>query len=189
LKTTATPSAPGRGEHAGRQHLRLVANFPNFHFAEVDGTDPEACLRAFQAAVAHCRAGLGPAFVHGHCVRPYSHSLSDDDKLYRSAAEREADAMRDPIAKMQMRLLREGILTEREINELEQRWTSEAAEAAERALEAPLPEVEAFRCTSTPRTSTPPARLCHRAAQRSGQAGGGNRPASKASAIRAPWPT
>ena len=105
-------SVPVEVNTPGGNISKLVANFPNFHFAEVDGTDPEACLRAFQAAAAHCRAGHGPAFVHGHCVRPYSHSLSDDDKLYRSAAEREADALRDPIAKMQMRLLREGILTE-----------------------------------------------------------------------------
>jgi 2-oxoisovalerate dehydrogenase E1 component len=79
--------------------------------------------------------------VHGHCVRAYSHSLSDDDKLYRSAAEREADAMRDPIAKMQMRLLREGILSADEINALEQQLDREVAEAAERALTAPLPPV------------------------------------------------
>ena len=89
-------SVPVEVNTPGGNISRLVANFPNFHFAEIDGTDAEACLRAFQAAAAHCRAGLGPAFVHGHCVRPYSHSLSDDDKLYRSAAEREADAMRDP---------------------------------------------------------------------------------------------
>ena len=105
------------------------------------GTDPEICLRTFQAAAEHCRAGLGPAFVHGHCVRAYSHSLSDEDRLYPSTAEREADALRDPIAKMQMRLLREGILTEAQINELEQSQDHLAAEAAERALEAPLPEV------------------------------------------------
>ncbi len=134
-------SVPVEVNTPGGNISRLVANFPNFHFAEVEGTDPEACLRAFEAAVAHCRAGLGPAFVHGHVVRPYSHSLSDDDKLYRSTAEREADAMRDPLAKMQMRLLREGILTAEEINVLEQQLDREAAEAADRALEAPLPEV------------------------------------------------
>jgi 2-oxoisovalerate dehydrogenase E1 component len=134
-------SVPVEVNTPGGNISRLVANFPNFHFAEVDGTDPEACLLAFQAAAAHCRAGHGPAFVHGHCVRPYSHSGSDDDKLYRSKAEREADALRDPLAKMQMRLLREGILTADEINELEQRLDREAAEAAERALEAPLPAI------------------------------------------------
>ena len=134
-------SVPVEVNTPGGNISRLVANFPNFHFAEMDGTDAEACLRAFQAAAAYCRAGLGPAFVHGHCVRHYSHSLSDDDKLYRSAAEREADAMRDPIAKLQMRLLREGILTEAEINELEQAQDRLVAEAAERALQAPLPRI------------------------------------------------
>jgi 2-oxoisovalerate dehydrogenase E1 component len=134
-------SVPVEVNTPGGNISRLVANFPNFHFAEVDGTDPEACLRAFQVAVAHCRAGHGPAFVHGHVVRPYSHALSDDDKLYRCAAEREADALRDPLAKMQMRLLREGILTEDEINALEQSLDLQAAESAERALEASLPLV------------------------------------------------
>ena len=135
-------STPVEVNTPGANISKLVANFPNFYFAEVDGTDAVACLQAFQAAAAHCRAGLGPAFVHGHCVRPYSHSLSDDDKLYRSAAEREADALRDPLAKMQMRLLREGILNEEEITALEQSLDREAAEAAERALDAPLPKVE-----------------------------------------------
>jgi 2-oxoisovalerate dehydrogenase E1 component len=134
-------SVPVEVNTPGGNISRLVANFPNFHFEEIDGTDAEASLRAFQRAAEHCRAGLGPAFVHGHCVRIYSHSQSDDDKLYRSAAEREADAMRDPIAKLQMRLLREGILKDEQITALEKEAEHEAAEAAERALEAPLPEI------------------------------------------------
>ncbi|MGA8086016.1 MAG: dehydrogenase E1 component subunit alpha/beta [Terracidiphilus sp.] len=137
-------SVPVEVNTAGGNISRLVANFPNFHFAEIDGTDAEASLRAFQAAAEYCRAGHGPAFVHGHCIRVYSHSQSDDDKLYRSAAEREADAMRDPIAKMQMRLLREGILTAEQINALEKEAEHEAEEAAERALQAPLPELSSI---------------------------------------------
>ncbi len=137
-------SVPVEVNTPGGNISKLVANFPNFFFAEVDGTDPEVCLRAFQAAAAHCRAGLGPAFVHGHCVRPYSHSLSDDDKLYRSAAEREADAMRDPLTRMQMRLLRDGILSAEEINALEQAADRAAAEAAELALQAPLPAISSI---------------------------------------------
>ena len=134
-------SVPVEVNTPGGNISRLVANFPNFYFAEIDGTDPEVCLRTFQEAAEHCRAGKGPAFVHGHTVRPYSHSLSDDDKLYRCNAEREADGMRDPLVRMQMRLLREGILTDKQINELEQSLDQEAAEAAERALEAPLPVI------------------------------------------------
>ena len=63
-------SVPVEVNTPGGNISKLVANFPNFYFAEVDGTDPEACLRAFQAAAAHCRAGLGPAFVHGHVRAP-----------------------------------------------------------------------------------------------------------------------
>jgi 2-oxoisovalerate dehydrogenase E1 component len=135
-------STPVEVNTPGGNISRLVANFPNFYFAEVDGTDAEASFLAFQAAVAHCRAGLGPAFVHGHCVRPYSHAFSDDDQLYRTQAELEADALRDPLVLMRARLLREGILTAEEIAALEQLLNQQVAEAAELALQAPVPVVE-----------------------------------------------
>jgi 2-oxoisovalerate dehydrogenase E1 component len=134
-------STPVEVSTPGGNISRLVANFPNFFFIEVDGTDPEASFHAFQAAVAHCRAGLGPAFVHGHCMRAYSHSLSDDDRLYRTQAEREADALRDPLIKMRARLLRDSILTEAELTALEHSVEHEISAAADRALEAPLPLV------------------------------------------------
>ena len=134
-------SVPVEVNTPGGNISRLVANFPNFYFAEVDGTDPEESYYAFAAAVAHCRAGKGPAFVHGHCVRVYSHSFSDDDKNYRLRAEREADAMRDPLHKLQMRLLREGILSPAELTALEQQIDEHIAAAAERAVAAPLPEL------------------------------------------------
>ncbi len=137
-------SVPVEVNTPGGNISKLVANFPNFYFAEIDGTDAELSLRTFQAAAEHCRAGMGPAFVHGHVIRPYSHSLSDDDKLYRSAAEREADALRDPLSKMQMRLLREGILSAEEITALERQLDREVAEAADRALQAPLPEISSI---------------------------------------------
>ena len=137
-------STPVEVNTPGGNISKLVANFPNFFFAEIDGTDAELCQHTVEAAAAHCRAGLGPALVHGHCVRHYSHSLSDDDKLYRSAAEREADALRDPIAQMQMRLLREGILTAAQITELEHEQDRIASQAAEHALDAPLPEIESI---------------------------------------------
>jgi 2-oxoisovalerate dehydrogenase E1 component len=137
-------SVPVEVNTPGGNISRLVANFPNFHFAEIDGTDPVTCLRAFQAAAAHCRAGLGPAFVHGHCVRHYSHSFSDDDKYYRSAAERASDALRDPIALLRARLIAQEILSASQIAELEQSLSQEAEQAAVRALEAPLPKVESI---------------------------------------------
>ena len=96
-------------------------------------------------AVEHCRAGKGPAFVHGHVTRPYSHSLSDDEKNYRSKAEIEADSLRDPLPKLQMRLLREGILDAQGIEQLEHAIDEEVRQAAERAIYAPLPEVTSIR--------------------------------------------
>jgi len=134
-------STPVEFNTPGGNISHLVANFPNFYFAEVDGTDAEACLTAFQAAAAHCRAGKGPAFVHGHCVRLYSHSLSDDDKNYRLAAERVADAARDPLLLMRKLMLDQGVLSDEEATHLELAVEHEVAEAAERALHAPLPTV------------------------------------------------
>jgi 2-oxoisovalerate dehydrogenase E1 component len=137
-------STPVEVNTPGGNISRLVANFPNFYFAEVDGTDPVESYRVFEEAVAYCRAGKGPAFVHGHVTRPYSHSFSDDDRLYRPKSELEADSLRDPLQKMQMFLLREGILDAEAINRLEKQVDEEVRQAAERALRAPFPEPESI---------------------------------------------
>jgi 2-oxoisovalerate dehydrogenase E1 component len=137
-------STPVEVNTPGGNISKLVANFPNFHFAEIDGTDPIASYKAMVEAVAYCRAGHGPALVHGHVIRPYSHSLSDDERNYRSAAELEADSLRDPIARMQMWLLREGILDADAINKLERQVDEEVQRAADRAVHAVLPTVESI---------------------------------------------
>jgi 2-oxoisovalerate dehydrogenase E1 component len=79
--------------------------------------------------------------VHGHVIRPYSHSLSDDERLYRSVEELDADAAKDPISRMQMWLLREGILDADAINKLERQADEEVQRAADRAVMATLPAV------------------------------------------------
>jgi 2-oxoisovalerate dehydrogenase E1 component len=132
-------STPVEVNTPGGNISRLIANFPNFHFAEVDGTDPQACYAAMVEAVAYARSGKGPALVHGHVVRPYSHSLSDDERQYRSEEEVQAEMARDPLAKMQMWLLREGILDAEGINRLEQKVDEEVQRAADHALQAVLP--------------------------------------------------
>jgi 2-oxoisovalerate dehydrogenase E1 component len=135
-------SVPVEVQTAGGNISRLVAGFPNFHFEEVDGTDPVASYAAFVRSVAHCRAGSGPAFIHAHVIRPYSHSLSDDERLYRPDAERQRDAARDPITRMQMFLIREGILDEKGINRLEKQVEDDLQVAVDRALTAPPPTPE-----------------------------------------------
>ncbi|MGH9670089.1 MAG: alpha-ketoacid dehydrogenase subunit alpha/beta [Terriglobales bacterium] len=135
-------SVPVEAQTAGGNISRLVANFPNFYFAECDGTDPVASYAALTQAVAHSRAGNGPALVHGHVIRPYSHSLSDDERLYRPESERQKDATRDPIARMQMLLIRENILDEKGIDRLEKEVDEQIQEAVDRALEAAPPAKE-----------------------------------------------
>ena len=135
-------SVPVEVQTAGGSISRLVSGFPNFHFAEVDGTDPVASYGAFQRAAQYCREGHGPAFIHAHVIRPYSHSLSDDERLYRPDSERERDAARDPVTRTQMFLLREQILDEKGINDLEKKVEEELQVAVDQALAAlpPTPE-------------------------------------------------
>src|SRR5450755_3040816 len=135
-------SVPVEVQTAGGNISRLVSGFPDFHFEEVDGTDPVAIYSAFQRATRYCREGHGPAFVHADVIRPYSHSLSDDERLYRPDAERERDAQRDPVTRTQMFLLREAILDEKGINQLEKEVEAELQVAVDAALEAlpPVPE-------------------------------------------------
>jgi 2-oxoisovalerate dehydrogenase E1 component len=135
-------SVPVEVQTAGGSISRLVSGFPNFHFEEVDGTDPEASYGAFRRAAKYCCEGHGPAFVHAHVIRPYSHSLSDDERLYRPDTERERDAARDPVTRTQMFLLREGVLDANGINELEKRVEEELQVAVDQALEAFPPEPE-----------------------------------------------
>ncbi len=132
-------SVPVEVQTAGGNISRLVAGFPNFHFEEIDGTDPVASYAAFARTVAYCRAGEGPGFIHAHVIRPYSHSLSDDERLYRPDAERERDAARDPITRMQMFLIREGILDEKGINKLEKQVEEDLQVAVDQALDAAPP--------------------------------------------------
>jgi 2-oxoisovalerate dehydrogenase E1 component len=129
-------SVPVEVQTAGGSISRLVSGFPNFHFEEVDGTDPVASYAAFQRAARYCREGHGPAFVHAHVIRPYSHSLSDDERLYRPDSERQRDAQRDPVTRTQMFLLREGILDDKGINQLEKQVEEDLQIAVDEALAA-----------------------------------------------------
>ena len=131
-------SVPVEVNTSGGNISRLVSGFPNFHFDEVDGTDVLASYAAMKTAIDYIRAGKGPAFVHGHVIRPYSHSLSDDEKLYRPEAERKSEAERDPITRFRAFLLSEGILDEAKLHEMELDLTDEVQDAADKAVAAPF---------------------------------------------------
>src|SRR5437899_4383536 len=92
-------SVPVEVQTAGGDISRLVRGFPSLHVDSIDGTDFFASLDAMREATAYVRARKGPALVHARVIRPYSHSLSDDEKLYKTPADREAEARRDPIGR------------------------------------------------------------------------------------------
>jgi len=137
-------SVPVKYQTAGGNISHLVANFPNFHFEECDGTDLLQSYAAMGRAVEHVRSGKGPALVHGHVIRPYSHSLSDDEKLYRPEIERKKDAERDPIASFQKFLIAEGILDTASAQKLQREVDAEVQAASDSALDAAFPEKSSY---------------------------------------------
>jgi 2-oxoisovalerate dehydrogenase E1 component len=138
-------SVPVEVQTAGGSISKLVKDFPGLHVAECDGTDPFESYAACKEAVQYCRERRGPALVHAHVTRPYSHSLSDDEKLYKSPDEREEEARRDPISKMSLLLVREGILDQKQIESLEAEIDEQVREAADQALAAEAPSVDSIR--------------------------------------------
>jgi 2-oxoisovalerate dehydrogenase E1 component len=135
-------SVPVEVQTAGGDISKLVATFPGLFVQSVDGTDFLASYRAAKEAVAYARARKGPAFLHARVVRPYSHSLSDDEKLYKTPDERAAEARRDPIVRMAAFLTSEGLATESELEAIARDVEREVNEAAERAIHSEKPGVE-----------------------------------------------
>jgi 2-oxoisovalerate dehydrogenase E1 component len=137
-------SVPVEVQTAGGSISKLTRNFPGLHVAECDGTDVVESYAACKEAVTYCRERRGPALVHAHVTRPYSHSLSDDEKLYKSTEERENEALRDPISKFSLFLVREGVLDQKQIEELEAGVDQEVRDAADEALAAEEPSIESI---------------------------------------------
>jgi 2-oxoisovalerate dehydrogenase E1 component len=132
-------SVPVENQTAGGNIARLVASFPGLLVREVDGTDFIASLKTMNEAAAWCREGNGPALVRAETTRPYSHSLSDDERLYKTEAERAAEAARDPILKFPERLVSEGVLDRYALQVIVHDLDLEVQRAADEVLHAPAP--------------------------------------------------
>jgi 2-oxoisovalerate dehydrogenase E1 component len=132
-------SVPVEVNTAGGSISKLVTGFPDLLIKEVDGCDPLASYDVMLEAVEHVRQRRGPALVHARVIRPYSHSLSDDEILYRPPAEREEDAARDPVTRFPRHLLEQGIATEAEIERIKREVDEEVEVAADTALASPQP--------------------------------------------------
>jgi 2-oxoisovalerate dehydrogenase E1 component len=133
-------SVPVEVQTPGGDISRIVEGFVGLRVYRCDGTDYVASYRTMREAVAHVRAGYGPVLVHATVVRPYSHSLSDDEKLYKTPAEREAEARRDPLVRMRHFLTHQGLATDAELAEIAASVDQEVNEAAASAIDAPVPE-------------------------------------------------
>jgi 2-oxoisovalerate dehydrogenase E1 component len=133
-------SVPAECQTAGGDISSLVSGFPGLFRERVDGTDFLASYRVMKSAAAHCREGHGPALVHARVVRLYSHSLSDDERLYKTAAERQAEAGRDPVLLFPKFLVEQGILDRHRLQLLMHDIDVEVEEATEQAFEAAPPE-------------------------------------------------
>jgi len=132
-------SVPVEAQTPGGDISCLLRSFPGLHVDSVDGTDFFASLTAMREAVAYVRARKGPAVVHARVTRPYAHSYTDDETLYKTPAEREAEVRRDPIKRMADHLLSHGIATEAELTSMLAEIEAEVNDAANKALEAPKP--------------------------------------------------
>ena len=135
-------SVPVEIQTAGGSVSKLVRNFPGLLVEEVDGCDPMASYDVVLRASEYVRQRKGPALVHAHVTRPYSHSLSDDEVLYKTPKEREEEARRDCLALFPKRLIADGIATEAEIAAIKQQVDEEVGVAADMALASPQPEPE-----------------------------------------------
>jgi 2-oxoisovalerate dehydrogenase E1 component len=137
-------SVPVEVQTAGGSISRLTRSFPGLLVAECDGTDPLESYEVGKEAVEYCRQRRGPALIHAQVVRPYSHSLSDDEKLYKTAEEREDEAHRDPLSKFSLFLVREGLLDQKQIEALEAEVDREVREAGDLALAAEPPSIDSI---------------------------------------------
>src|SRR4249920_1194460 len=118
---------------------KLMTGFPNLLSEECDGCDVMASYDTMSRAVEYARQRKGPALVHAKVIRPYSHSLSDDEILYRPPAEREAEAKKDPLVRFPKYLVDQGVASEAELEGIRKQADEEVEAATATALAAPQP--------------------------------------------------
>lgn len=135
-------SVPVEVQTAGGDVSRLVENFPSLYVQRCDGTDPIESLETMRRAVDYARRRQGPALVHAKVIRPYSHSLSDDEKLYRPDEERTGEAERDPVKRFGALLIDEGVIDQEGLQKIKDEVDREVNEATDKALASAQPAPE-----------------------------------------------
>ncbi|MEQ8821374.1 MAG: dehydrogenase E1 component subunit alpha/beta [Sumerlaeia bacterium] len=134
-------STPVEDNVPGGDIARAMQGMPNLTTLTIDGTDVIGCVEQLRALVAKMRSGIyGPVLVRATTVRPYSHSLSDDQRNYRVAQEIAEEASRCPLLVAERRLLESGLVTAEELQEARREVEREVRHAMSAAVEAPKPD-------------------------------------------------
>ncbi len=138
-------SVPVREQTANTRVSDNFRGFSNLKIINCDGLDPFASFRAMQEARDYVLSGAGAAFVHADCDRIGSHSNSDNHELYRTQDEFDAMAKRDTLARYRKMLIDRKLLTEKEIEEIEEQNKELIFAAADAAEAAPDPAPESWK--------------------------------------------
>jgi 2-oxoisovalerate dehydrogenase E1 component len=120
----------------------MVRGIRGLHVVKMDGRDYFEVRRKGANAIAHVRAGAGPTLIHALVTRPYSHSLSDDQKKYRSPDELADEREHDPITVLEQQLIAMGAVTADAAEQLRVEAKEVVRAAADDALAAPRPSPE-----------------------------------------------
>lgn len=118
---------------------------------EVDGMDVLAVEEAARKAIESVRSGGGPHFLELRTYRFRAHSMFDPE-LYRPKDEVEEWKTRDPIEFHKERLIKDGVLTDDDVAEMEEavsREIEEAIEFAEAGTWEPVEELTRFVYSET----------------------------------------
>ena len=135
-------STPVEVQTVGGNISHLLRGFPGLKVMECDGTDFQESYAAVEECLRHVRQQRGPALLHAHVVRPYSHSQSDDEAMYRPEEERQREAARDPIVKLEGSLLEQAGVQPVELEKIRRQVDAELAEVTDRVLQLPQPSKE-----------------------------------------------
>jgi len=121
-----------------------------FHYAPkdllctrmIDGNDVLKVYEAGDQAVRRARAGEGPSFIECETYRMLGHAgcAAQEPTGYRDLQEVEAWREKCPLWNFHGRLLSEGVLTQEELDSMEQKIQIEIDEAFVFAGESPTPE-------------------------------------------------
>ena len=107
----------------------------------VDGNDVLEVHRAAREAIGRARKGEGPTLIECKTYRHKGHSRIDPAK-YRPQKEVEEWLSRDPIKRLEKKLLQTGVLVETEVRQIEEEVLTRIGEAVEFAIESSYPAAE-----------------------------------------------